>query len=954
MNGKLSRHDASSHKDMARMLPEEEDLMSFMDDDAWNVHGVSQEQSRVDTMTEANWMEVINAHSKPPDYATRRESDGSGSMIPSARMAQFFRNGNGIFDKGVQYLVARAFKRVNHTSQTNYHPHDVMQMMRLALLFHRGTPDTQSLLVDFLNGIKNHPSIDYNVYTNVDLPTSLKELRPIFFEGKYAIAPNMPMPKGISMFGHVYYSLFGVVAYLLMMGFPIEPLVDIPQQEAVTRILESSRARTIRENMRQANAGANRLTIGVIPWSDDCDPFNLLNKNSVWVLANTFAIPHARLQTSDNTMLIALGKKAPDHRVIWEKWCEEFKLLSNPSNDYWFYFAPLQRNVRVCLQLLAVEQDCPERRSQLGMAGSNGLTAARWRYAANASQTSSRLPSCEACMDRRVSGNTSGMDTECESGVCADWNMKTTSNLLDYAPPSSYPECMLNIEGENGMFGPRELDFSVLTSVMDIAMEGYEDGEFTKTGATAILKDCGISQQECDRAMLAVDRDERDVFQYNPLWCLGVSLVLFMDLIMHLLFLGVVKRVIKHMIRVWLSLQKVHSVFCRNFGSVTRKVGALHLWWCKPRDYGEGKFGGWISDTYLAHARLLRWEYSMLSELASEEYVEPEAGQRWLKTDYVDWLRAHGQPTTGKKAEVMARVANLKTQPGGPPPLASVCGGPVENVTNVIISLVAVLSILMVAAVTPDICVEMDRQIKIFLSLCLRLDECIRGTGEDPFFVGKNNFLSMLNLPNLAMIYGPLRLFWDGSGKCEGFLRTLKPLIKGLQKGWALCVGERFYLDKTFKWMFGAEPAHSESTTYYQYSTEDALESAFACGDVMAGVVMKSIVDPIENEAIFLVSKTKVWQVEVDGDPSSTILGANYFAMKVVSKLGRHDWDLLCNGYGIVRECLLLPKLHFSGRFAHVVPESADFGRATYYIIGSDWKEVNRHGEFQLPLYPLI
>jgi len=127
--------------------------------------------------------------------------------------------------------------------------------------------------------------------------------------------------------------------------------------------------------MRQANADLNRMTIGVIPWSDDCDPFNLLNNNPVWTMANTFAIQHACLHTSDNTMLMALSKKGVDHRPVWEQWCKEFKLLLNPNNNFWFYYYPLRRNVRICLQLLASEHNCPEKRSQLSLSGANGLTA---------------------------------------------------------------------------------------------------------------------------------------------------------------------------------------------------------------------------------------------------------------------------------------------------------------------------------------------------------------------------------------------------------------------------------------------------------------------------------------------------------------------------------------------------------------------------------------------------
>jgi len=93
------------------------------------------------------------------------------------------------------------------------------------------------------------------------------------------------------------------------------------------------------------------------------------------------------------------------------------------------------------------------------------------------------LGSCDHCFEHRVSGNTNDIERECEHGVCADWNMNTTSHLLDYIPPSTYPPSMLLAEGEDRKLGPRPQEFDALKTVTDLAMEGYDDGEFTKTEA---------------------------------------------------------------------------------------------------------------------------------------------------------------------------------------------------------------------------------------------------------------------------------------------------------------------------------------------------------------------------------------------------------------------------------------------------------------------------------------
>jgi len=57
---------------------------------------------------------------------------------------------------------------------------------------------------------------------------------------------------------------------------------------------------------------------------------------------------------------------------------------------------------------------------------------------------------------------------------------------------------MLLAEGKDGKLGPRLQQFDALKTVTDLAMEGHNDGKFTKTEAQSFMQDFGISQHECD------------------------------------------------------------------------------------------------------------------------------------------------------------------------------------------------------------------------------------------------------------------------------------------------------------------------------------------------------------------------------------------------------------------------------------------------------------------------
>jgi len=254
----LQRHDHEYHKTAAAFQSPFINQMSFLDDD--DVIVLSDLFSEADNditgmfdmesahavlppplrMMEDNWEQLVAASLLPPDFETTMEVDGTTSTILNDLMIRFFTNGNGNIQEGIQYLVTRALKQVSDTSQYNFHPHDVMQMMRLAILFKRSTQNTQELLADFLHGIVNRPAIDETVYTPLDIPTTLAELRPVLLDGKYAMVPNMPMPSGLYISpGQWYFSLFPVLGYLLGMGYVIEPLVDMPELDEVSTICES-------------------------------------------------------------------------------------------------------------------------------------------------------------------------------------------------------------------------------------------------------------------------------------------------------------------------------------------------------------------------------------------------------------------------------------------------------------------------------------------------------------------------------------------------------------------------------------------------------------------------------------------------------------------------------------------------------------------------------------------
>ena len=71
----------------------------------------------------------------------------------------------------------------------------------------------------------------------------------------------------------------------------------------------------------------------------------------------------------------------------------------------------------------------------------------------------------------------------------------------------------------------------------------------------------------------------------------------------------------------------------------------------------------------------------------------------------------------------------------------------------------------------------MDRKINLFLSNVNMLYKSFHKQKRDPVWLRTFNFQSLLNLPHVANLYGPLVNLWAGSNHGEGYLRHVKVKI---------------------------------------------------------------------------------------------------------------------------------------------------------------------------------
>lgn len=181
----------------------------------------------------------------------------------------------------------------------------------------------------------------------------------------------------------------------------------------------------------------------------------------------------------------------------------------------------------------------------------------------------------------------------------------------------------------------------------------------------------------------------------QPLWH-------HIDALMHLCHLGVTKSVTV-LITTFLTRLNKYPTFLSAMQGRYEDIERLGLKWNKALAYKKGKRGGWVSENYVAHGKMIKWVYSDLEDIAGfDDYDEPLLPMdKWKKAELEDWFRARGESVQGNKPELLEKAQNLKSRPEGPPPLLKDIGMDVEDVLRLTRALSAFLARVMQTEVIP-------------------------------------------------------------------------------------------------------------------------------------------------------------------------------------------------------------------------------------------------------------
>ena len=663
------------------------------------------------------------------------------------------------------------------------------------------------------------------------------------------------MPPVQTIHNHAYVSLHDIIAdFLLHSDATVDPICR--WEDTMNRGSTLARCRQACEQQQKYETGVGVLDkqlthLAISEWSDDFEGNASIrsDRTSLWIKTVTVTTKSG-MDSCDNTYIVALGEKHTDHEPVESAFATSLKELCDPTKPVLFFFGTDKCVHYVAVHLIVSLSDQPERRSANHVRAGNSNNLRRWGWRTDLSTLERDLPACKSCLKKNIeldlsSPTHTGLVDNCLD--CLDWSLATGRGAHDndlrlyYDLPKHFP--LSESEGGSAIeqvLKSQPLTYLALCKQVNKAFVRVSEGRWdTKTGR-AFLSAMGVDEHYGNQVLCNAEnvyllnvaalaqQDEPDDYQaflterqHEPskftqpplpsLWTRGQELMQHVDCPMHLLFLGVVRKILKIQTE-WASARKVLPTFVTLATAALDDVYQLQLPWCRVLPVNVGGYSGWVSENYVGVCRIFQWYTSFFFVARVDETPDPpdpvtlpDDNQMPWKTAQCDqWYATHRVPRAERRRlvhEKRVHIRQLMESPNCPPRRS-------QAPTRLLLLLLSRLTQMVVACVMSEggsnRSLQVRRIVKVFLSVCSVYDTRWQTYQElsgkhIPFWISCYNFCSLLNLPDIIDKYGSLRLLWEGGFRGEKILTQVKPLVtRGTARGFREGIVKSFYTQKVF------------------------------------------------------------------------------------------------------------------------------------------------------------
>jgi hypothetical protein len=865
------------------------------------------------------------------------------------------------------------------------------------------------------------------------LPTSDKEAQRWILGGESAICDNVARPSVHRLRnGYSYISFSESLACLLAGGVKVEPFIGRQHPFVMAKEEQDEPPPLIRYNaatprgmeiqaaaeacygqdlMRADYRNAPVVILLVFLWSDGFEPSaTKQNRGSVQAFLASVSFQQADPHSGATTLLLALGPSDSDTADVEFLFLQELaKLAQDSGDDNLYYWDDAKQVVRVFAQIYSVQQDRMERQKSVKILAGNSNSTGRWGWLGRLSCIEDSLPCCSLCLLGLLS-NEDQSERRRESNCCACWTMEG----LTHEPPPDYPVDLLSTVSPSLPF--RKNSFESMAAACDLTFLKVSTGVWAKAPAGVFLNTEGVVVAYANMVVgaglnkyeMGLLDEGSDDYEALLLWSRlpgtdypvvqpekpltwqypGVSLLEYIDVLMHLMFLGIVATVIRDTYFKWL---KAHGKMT-SLSTVTNRpllmLQNMNIDWCKVQPIlPSGTLSNSVSENFLAFARCGKWLFGCNSLLRGNDvvYSDPDILPHLYSVTQIRAWYHHREikfvpPLNGPDIKALFYVA--MAAPGGPPPIPEKgeAGIPKAVAEDLIESMACLAAHAMIGGEISEYdCLALDRHIKIFLSRYHAFDKPKRlkkaarpvppggrKSKTSAGWISHMNFISLLNLPDVLRRFGSLRPLWEGDRKGEGGLPKIKAKIKGGTKGdWAGSaatallrdtglqraikvaadsVGSECIDDPAFKHLADqarvvtGESNKTRYKNFLTYKDEDEAVQALHSGGPVSMVILED-----GTVGMMLARDMHFVPVRVDYEVDSEVIcGAAFLgfccepAVELVVPADKWGQEQREQRNAVAKKyVLLLPELK---------KHDADPFSRRHYFITSDWEEMNVDG----------
>ena len=666
------------------------------------------------------------------------------SLLFAFQESFFFRNKATSLPYAIQNLVGQSFVQTASLSQLPTLEESTFHLKLMNILSQ--LPSTMHLdLVDLLNSCKNIQM------TSTRLPILPRDIARFYTQNKFALYNQLPVPQCHMLEKHAFVHLRAVIEHYVAFGYYMDESNNKDTTSPAATILQCKEALRLQNDTMMSLEEVEKksaVILFLLIWSDDFEPSsNLINKHSTWMRTVTICANMGFGVSSEHTYLLSLGYKSDNHDEINYMFANE---IIDLKDGKWMYSGKYKQRVFVVTRILVMSADRPERNSLTHTMGHTGHSTKRWKYTALINQN--KLPSCKVCLRNRLSkdtlisgfmvGNSAPVSKECTS--CCDWNYESNCRYINIPLPKNYPRVQHSTSPLPPLYRevhnitslkPVQQTFRWLKQGCKFCFHNVYHNIWNLGTSDEYMKSLGLSQG-FNRSYIVSQAKElyrsnpshpkpSSTMTFPPLWNMECEIFHYIDLPMHLLFLGIVKSIIEITFD-WLKLHKSLSVFGRIVELPHNFIKGLQNDFCKLEAFTnnqETNTSGWRAENYLAFCRVMNYSFGFISKLdIDNDYDHEKQVFKYLHHS------------------CLCFISRLMTS-------QSISKETIED------------------------------HLKIFLSV---LDLCERLTftesDKDMFWFKRSNFLSLLNLAHQVDRFGSVRKYWEGSR--ERFIQEIKPLMK--------------------------------------------------------------------------------------------------------------------------------------------------------------------------------